>query len=161
MSDPLSVTASVLTVVASGIAIAKGLYEVADGIGSAGEEVRSYASEISLLTRVLEAIYEQLSKKSEQSWSRAEHLIMDILDVCRGVLKPINEIQAKLTPLLLRYKNSTAKLRQVAVRVYWFFSGKEKMLWYRNSLKNLNILLSTTLATMKMGTADSNSATFQ
>lgn len=111
MADPLSIIASVLTVVGAGIAIAKGLHQIADGIGATGEEVRSFAMETSLLTRVLDGIHEQLSKKSEESWSRAEHLVVDILDMCKSVLKPINEVQLALNPLLSRFKHSLIKLR--------------------------------------------------
>jgi hypothetical protein len=132
MTDPLSVTASVLTLVASGIAIAKGLHRIADGIGKAGQDVRSYATEVSLLTRVVDGIHEQLSRKSEESWSRAEHLLTDILDMCKGVLKPINEVQLTLNPLLACFKNSPSKLRQAGLRVYWLFKAKDKMLWIAN-----------------------------
>jgi hypothetical protein len=46
MADPLSITASILAVVIAGFKAAKGLYQLADGIGSAGMEARIYAEEI-------------------------------------------------------------------------------------------------------------------
>lgn len=155
MTDPLSVTASVAAVITIGVSIAKGLYQIADTMGSAGREVRVYASDIQLMSSVLEGISDQLHKKARQSWSKAERVIEDILAVCNEILEPMNEIQATLLPLLQRYKDSNKKLRQVGARVWWFFKYKEKMLAYRQSLQNLNITLNTQLAAMKLNAATS------
>lgn len=154
MADPVSITASILTLVASGMAIAKGLHTIANTMGSAGQEVRFYATDIQLLASVLENISEQLNKKARRSWSRAEHVILDIIDVCSEILEPLNEIQVTLTALLVRYKESSEKLRQVAARVWWFFKYKDQVLYYRKCLRDLNITLNTQLAAMKMNTVD-------
>ncbi|OAL57371.1 hypothetical protein IQ07DRAFT_582557 [Pyrenochaeta sp. DS3sAY3a] len=154
MADPVSITASILTLVASGMAIAKGLHTIANTMGSAGQEVRFYATDIQLLASVLENISEQLNKKARRSWSRAEHVILDIIDVCREILEPLNEIQVSLTALLVRYKESSEKLRQVSARVWWFFKYKDQVLYYRQCLRDLNITLNTQLAAMKMNTVD-------
>jgi hypothetical protein len=62
MADPLSVTASVIAVVTAGVAISKGLYQIAETMGSAGTDVRWYANDIRLLTTVLDGISDQLQK---------------------------------------------------------------------------------------------------
>jgi hypothetical protein len=160
MSDPLSVSASILTVVAAGIAIAKGLHQIADGIASAGEQVRTYATRFYIFSNLLQEIDEQLMKKPPQFWSRAEHLILEILDVCERVMEPIKQIQKTLNSLLLRYANSPGKIRQISMRIYWLFRAKDKMLWHFASLEALTNLLNTTLATMRMRLADTNTANF-
>ncbi|KAH7411875.1 hypothetical protein DE146DRAFT_732260 [Phaeosphaeria sp. MPI-PUGE-AT-0046c] len=154
MAGPLSVTASVVAVVTAGVIIAKGLYQIADNMGSAGQEVRIYASDIQLMASVLEGIGDQLQKKTRQSWSKAEGVIEDILNVCKNILGAMDQIQATLVPLLVRYKDSNKKLRQVRAWVWWFFKYKDKMLSYRQNLHNLNVTLNTHLAAMKLNTAD-------
>jgi hypothetical protein len=154
MADPLSVTASVIAVVTAGVAISKGLYQIAETMGSAGTDVRWYANDIRLLTTVLDGISDQLNKKPKQSWSKAERVIMGILDVCNGVLGPMNDIQKSLILLLVQFEHSNKKLRQVSARVWWFFKYKDKMVSFRQSLQNLNITLNTQLAAMKLNTAE-------
>jgi len=150
MVDPLSVTASVIAVAAAGLRISKGLYQIANTMGSAGQEVRSYADDTRSVTTVLEGISDQLNKKAKHSWTKAERVILDILDICKSVLGPMNDIQKSLNLLLVHFKLSNMKLRQVRARVWWFFKYKEKMLSLRQSLQNLNITLNTQLAAMKL-----------
>ncbi|KAL1591703.1 hypothetical protein SLS60_011702 [Paraconiothyrium brasiliense] len=158
MSDPLSVSASVLTVVGSGFAIAKELYQIADGIGSAGAQVRIYADEIRLFSELLGHTRDELRNNSQRPRPRAEHLIMDILHVFESVLEPPKQLQATLNPLLLRFRSSPTRLLQIALRVRWLFSAKDKLLWYRESLKVLNGILNTTLTAMKTTTEIDNNS---
>ena len=56
----LDVAAGVVSLAGAGIAVAKGLVQIADGIGSAGEEVGLCASDIALFSRMLENLGDAL-----------------------------------------------------------------------------------------------------
>jgi hypothetical protein len=157
MADPLSASASIITIIGTGFAIAKGLDQLADGIGTAGQEVRIYADEIDAFSRLLDVIRELLQRRLKQSWSRAENLLEDILHVCQRVLVPMEIVQATLTPLLSRFRSSPGKFRQFSLRVQWIFSTKEKLLFYRAALKGQHRLLDTTLIAMHLTAEGQNS----
>ncbi|KAF1972590.1 hypothetical protein BU23DRAFT_161035 [Bimuria novae-zelandiae CBS 107.79] len=156
MADPISVTASILTLLGSGIAIAQELYQLADGIGSAGQQVRFYADEVCLFSELLGHTREDFQRSLHKPGPRAEQLVMYILDVFERVLEPLKQLQATLNPLLLRYCESPTKLLQFALRICWLFFVKDKLLWYRESLRVLNGVLNTTLTTMKTTTENNN-----
>ena len=148
MADPLSISASIITLVGTGFAVAKGLYQVASGIGSAGQEVRVYADEIDSFAKLLAKIQEELVHRPQIASRRAQGLLEDILAVCERVLDPMNNIQDILNPLLTRFKDSQSKLRQFGLRIQWMFATKEKLLFYRGALKGQHRLLDTTLGAM-------------
>jgi hypothetical protein len=148
MSDPLSLTAAILAVVTAGFQVAKGLHQLADGIGSVGMEARIYAEEIDSFSKLLQRIKEQVLQQPEQFSSFEMNLLQDIVDVCKRVLHPINRIQQKLNPLLIKFRSSQSWLRAFGLRVQWIFSAKEKLLFYRGALRGQHRLLDTTLELM-------------
>jgi hypothetical protein len=99
MADPLSITASILAVVGAEFKVAKGLHQLADGIGSAGVEVRVYTEEIDSFAKLLQRVREQIKQRPGQVSSFEENLLRDIIDVCDRVMRPINGLQEKLNPL--------------------------------------------------------------
>jgi ornithine cyclodeaminase/alanine dehydrogenase-like protein (mu-crystallin family) len=111
MSDPLSIAASVLAVVGAGCQVAKGLYQLADGIRSAGIEVRVYADEVDSFTKLLQRIRDQLLQRPAKSSTYEDNLLQDIVDVCKRALGPIDRIQETMNPLLIRFRYSPNKLR--------------------------------------------------
>ena len=148
MSDPLSVTAAIVAVVTVGFQVAKGLHQLADGIGSVGMEARIYAEEIDSFSKLLQRIKEQVLQQPEQFSSFEMNLLQDIIDVCKRVLHPINRIQEKLNPLLTKFRSSQSWLRAFGLRAQWMFSAKDKLLFYRGALRGQHRLLDTTLELM-------------
>jgi hypothetical protein len=83
MAEPLSLVASIIVVTNIGVGVANGLRNLADEIGAAGTEIRSYAGEVLDLTRVLkqvQIVVPQLSggaamvfdySSSERCWTSA------------------------------------------------------------------------------------------
>ncbi|KAF2183328.1 hypothetical protein K469DRAFT_710852 [Zopfia rhizophila CBS 207.26] len=145
MSDPLSVTACILTLATTGFVVAKGLYQLANGIGSAGEEVRAYAEEIDSFSKLLQRIKAELQEGSNGASQYEQNLLLDIVGVCERVLGPLHRIQKILNPLLERFRDSPRKLRQFRLRVQWTFSSRAKLLFYRKALKGQHRLLDTML----------------
>jgi hypothetical protein len=148
MGDPLSVSASIVALVSAGVAVAKGLHQLADGIGSAGSEIRTYASEIGSFSKLLDVIKEEIIARPQNVSSKAERLFEDIVDICGKVLDPINVLQASLNPLLVHFKDSPKRRQQIGLRIQWYFSTKDKLLFFRGALRNQHRLLDTTLAAL-------------
>lgn len=147
MSDPLSIATAVIGIAATGFTVAQGLYQIADGIGSAGKEVRIYADEIDAFSKLLKAVRAELLRPPPVSFDE-QSLVNDVLDICDRVLLPLNRLQNTLKPLLVRFNNSSGKLRQFGLRVQWFFSSKDKLLFYREALRAQHRILDTTLELM-------------
>ena len=143
MADPLGV----IGIAATGFAVAQGLYQIADGIGSAGQEVRIYADEVDAFSKLLKMVRAELLRPSGVSLDE-QSLVKDVMDICDRVLQPLNRLQSTLKPLLVRFRNSSGKLRQFGLRVQWFFSSKDKLLFYREALKAQHRILDTTLELM-------------
>lgn len=152
----LGVFASALTVIAAGFNIAKALNTLADGLGSAGEAVRMYASEIRVFSELLDTIREILENHPGESRSRAERLTMDILNISERLLDPVDKLKAKLGPLLVSYSTSPTKLYQLRLRIQWVFHAEQKLKRYRGSLKALTVTLTAALATVKLAVSDSD-----
>jgi hypothetical protein len=130
MPDPLSIAAAVTGIAATGFAVANGLYTIADGIGSAGQEVRIYGDEVGAFSKLLIRGRSELLQPAHTS-SEDTSLIKDVLDICDRILAPLERLQKTLSPLLVRFRESPGKLRQVGIRIHWIFSRKAKLLFYR------------------------------
>lgn len=144
MSDPLSVAASIIGITATGFTVAQSLYQIADGIGSAGLEVRVYADEIDAFSKLLKAVRAELLRPSSISLNE-QSLVKDVIDICNRVLAPLSRLQDTLKPLLVRFRNSSRKLSQFGLRVQWIFAKKSKLLFYREALRGQHRILDTTL----------------
>jgi hypothetical protein len=147
MSDPLSVAASIAGVVTAGFKVAQGLYQIADGIGTAGVEVRVYAKEISAFSKVLHLIKEKVLRPARGTVDELV-LVKDITDICQEVLAPLTRIHDTLKPLLERYRDSKRKVEQLGKRIHWYFSQKQKLLFYREALRGHQQNLDSVLAAM-------------
>ena len=90
MSDPLSVAASISALLGMGFAVANGLYRIAKGIGSAGQEVRTYADEIDTFSKLLQRIGAELQQQSHNVSSYSRTLLLDIVSICKRVLDPMS-----------------------------------------------------------------------
>ncbi|KAL2811777.1 nucleoside phosphorylase domain-containing protein [Aspergillus granulosus] len=144
MADPLSITASIVGIVTLGFQVAKGLYQFADGIGSAGEEVRLYAGEVNEFSKLLNYIRTQILDSPDLPFN-SQSLIRDVIDVCDKVLQPFHRLQNTLNSFFTQFKQSPKKLKQFGLRVKWVFSSKKKLLFYLEALRSQHRILNTAL----------------
>jgi cell division protein ZapA (FtsZ GTPase activity inhibitor) len=144
MADPLSITASIVGIVSLGFQVAKGLYQLADGIGSAEEEVRVYAGEINEISKLLNHIRVTILATPNVPFD-SRSLINDVIDICDKVLQPFHRLQTTLLSFLTRFKQSPKKLKQFALRIKWVFCDKRKLLFYLDALRSQHRILNTAL----------------
>lgn len=149
MADPLSIAASVVGLASVGFTIVKCLCGVADDIGSAGYQVRAYASEINVFLGLLESIRYPLLE-IENVPSHGTMMLKDIVDGCDDMLTRLRALTESLTPLLIRFKDSKNKLRQFGIRLEWLLSKKEKLLFYRSVLHQLQLSLTIAICVIKL-----------
>ena len=129
MADPISVTASILTLATTGFAIAKSLYHIASSLGSAGEEIRSYSSEVDGTCQVLQNILFALEQQNTLGVVYEQILLTSIVSVCSRLMEPLHRLQCALKPLLAKFKlASTKMLSRVGLKLKWVFSTKSKLL---------------------------------
>ncbi|RMJ06664.1 hypothetical protein CDV36_013728 [Fusarium kuroshium] len=151
MSDPFSIASGAAGIISLGLEIAQGLYQIAGAIGSAGLEVRTYAEEINQFSKLLDQVKNELTQSANVSVD-LQSLIKDVMDVCNRALTPLDCLQKTLKPLLVRFKSSPGKFRQLGLRLQWVFSSREKLLFYREVLKGQHRILDTTLQVMILQT---------
>lgn len=147
MSDLLSVTVGVGSVAALGLSIAKGLYEIADDMGTASQEVRIYADEVDGFVKLLLHIQTTMDETmcAVRKVADIKVQVQTIVETCFGILKPLEEIQKALSPLVQRFHNSPSKMTQVALRIRWIFSSKGKFVFYREMLNRQHRMLNSYL----------------
>ncbi|VUC23868.1 unnamed protein product [Clonostachys rosea] len=116
--DPLSIASGTVGIISLSITVAQGLIQIADGIGSAEEEVRCYAEEINLFSNLLHRVKLELESSDDIS-ADIQGLIDDIVGICESVFKPLNNLQELIKPLLVKFKNNARKVHQLALRIRW------------------------------------------
>lgn len=145
MSDLFnSTTNGAMGIISLGLTIAQGLFRIAEGIGSAGREVRGYAQEISTFAKLLKYIKAELDSSTNVSIN-IQSLINDVVDICNRVLTPFDRLHKLLSPLLDQFCTCPNKLRQLGLRLQWMFKTKAKLLFYRETLKEQHRILDTIL----------------
>jgi hypothetical protein len=147
--DPLSLSASVIAVTTVSFQVAKGLYKLADGIGSAGTEVRVSANQVSNFSTLLMSINKEVSKPTRIS-AVEQTLVLDIVGVCDGLMQPLKKLQQALDPLMSRYRDSAEKLRQFGLRLQFYFSCKGKLLYYLDLLGKHSATINVALGVMNL-----------
>jgi len=157
MSDPFSVASGAAGIISLGFTIAQGLFQIAGGIGSAGQEIRIYAEEINAFSKLLRCVKTELESSTDVSLD-LQSLVKDVTDICDRVLTPLDRLQNTLKPLLVRFKTSPGKIRQLGVRLQWVFTSKDKLLFYREALKGQYQILDTVLDVMILQTTRDRSS---
>lgn len=150
----LNVVAGVGGVAAAGMHIAKGLIELAEGIGSTGEEVRLCASDTALFSQMVENLADALKLPTAAS-RPAQSATEDLVDVCEMILEPFQRFIARLTPLLDKYRENERRLRRIGLRVQWYFRHKSKITFYQQALQQIKPTLTCLLASMNLQEARS------
>jgi hypothetical protein len=144
MSDLFGSANGTMGIISLGLTIAHGLFQIADAIGSAGLEVRSYAEEINTFAKLLKHIKTELDSSTDVSVD-IRSLVNDVVDICDSVLKPFDGLQKTLKPLLDHVSSRPNMFKQLGVRLQWVFRKKEKLLFYRKALKEQHRILDTIL----------------
>ena len=157
MSDPFSVASGAAGIISLGFTIAQGLFQIAGDIGSAGQEIRIYAEEINAFSKLLRCVKTELESSTDVSLD-LQSLVKDVTDICDRVLTPLDRLQNTLKPLLVRFKTSPGKIRQLGVRLQWVFTSKDKLLFYREALKGQYQILDTVLDVMILQTTRDRSS---
>ena len=148
--------AGVAGIASAGMLVAKGLIQLADGIGSAGKEVRMCASDTALFSQMLENLAD--APKLPSAASRAtQSTTEDLIDVCERILYPFQRLTERLTPLLEKYRESEHQLRQIGLRIQWYFRHKSKVTFYQQALAQLKATLTCLLASMNLQEARASS----
>lgn len=141
-----------------GIQVTTALYAVADGIGSAGEEVRSVARDVDSATQIMKTIQGVLDKQSQIN-DEINGIVKRIMDICHQIFKIYDVLQKSLVPLMERFRDSERKLEQFGLRLKWYFRSKEKVSRCRHSLQQQIAMLTpvlTLLSIDRSGTAQNN-----
>jgi hypothetical protein len=149
MSDPFSITASVLGVATVSFQVAQGLYNLADAIGSAGEEVRMVAQQVTSFSGLLTSIKTEMSRPNDVSFVE-KSLVMDIVHCCEDVIRPLQRLQDTLKPLLRHYRTGSTKLRHFGLRVQYVFKCKPKLAYYLELLRHQTVTLNAVLGIINL-----------
>lgn len=147
MAEAVGLAASVLSLAQTAWLVTKGLYDLADQIGSAGEAVRVFANDFEFFVenlRTLGKLLDDLPPVPRRAESTTEELLEVALE---QVVQPFQSLLTQLEPLLINWRNSPSRMRQLGLRIRWAFSQKSKVLFYHaalNALKgNVSLLLQT------------------
>lgn len=149
MAEVIGVIASVVGVSAAGFKVAQGLYKIADSISSAGEEVRLFATDTHVFSQMLFGLSQSLETSQDPS-SRLLVTTADAVILCQQILEPFQKVIARLNPLLVRFRESASRLRQIGLRLNWIWKHKSKLVFYQKMLNSLKATLSCLLASMNL-----------
>jgi hypothetical protein len=144
MPDPISLAAAIIAIFTAGFNISRGLYNIANGIGSAGAEVRVYADEFDSFAKLMVRICETLKQQPEPS-PRIQHLLLDITGICVRIIKPFNCLQKTLQLTVDKFSPTKGKLKRIGAKFQWIFKNRKELLSYRNMLRVQHRALDTTL----------------
>ncbi len=145
----LDVAASVVGVAAAGMQIAKGLIELAEGMGNTGEEVRLCASDTALFSQMVGNLADAVKMPTAAS-RPIQSTTDDLVNVCEMILEPFQRFIARLKPLLDKYREMEQQSRQIGLRVQWYFRHKSKITFYQQALQQIKPTLTCLLASMNL-----------
>ena len=146
MADRLSIAETATGVVVKGMNVAHGFYKIADAIGTIGNEIRTFATEISSFSKVLSLTREKMLRPKGGAIEELS-LFMDLSDICDQILTPLNRIQEDLESLLNQLSNPQ-KAIQAGIWISRYFSEKSKLLFYREAMRGQHQNLDALLAAM-------------
>ena len=147
MAEAMSLAASIFAVAQIAWSVVKGLDDLAEDVGSAGEALRIFASDFSLFVELLEKLGDFLDGSPSTS-RQAELATEDLLEVTLDqIVRPFQGLLDDLQPLLVTWHDCPSRMRQLDVRLEWAFSHRSKVLFFHgalNALKgNVTLLLQT------------------
>ena len=150
MAEAVALAASALGLAQTGRNVAKGLFDLAGEDGTAGEAVGIFANDFQLFVETIKTVgtfLKTLPAVSRRAQSTTEELLEVALE---QVVEPFQLLLSGLEPLLVRWKDSPSRMRQLGVRLQWAFSCKKKVLFYHAALNALKSNLSLLLQSMSI-----------
>jgi hypothetical protein len=136
--------ASIIVIVSAGTKVALVLSQLASGMGSAGKEARSIASEIRGLCAILKTLYQTLARVDTSQYF--EHCLELTDDMTTASLEMYSNILiiTKSLQAMAKTQEGRFKLRS---RLYWVSFQKPKIIRLRAALEayksNLALMLGT------------------
>jgi hypothetical protein len=150
MAEGIGLAASVIAVSQTAWAVAKGLYDLADEVGSAGEAVRIFANDFALFVENLKelgALLDSSPSVPRQTQSVTEDLLEVAID---QIVQPFQRLLEDLQPLLVTWRDSPSRMKQLGLRLRWAFSYKTKVLFFHGALNALKGNVSLLLQAMAL-----------
>jgi hypothetical protein len=138
----------IITIAGRAAQLSIGLYHIAKAIGSAGQEVRTFAANASSLSQVLTTLSSVLSTRGPVP-DQAKAIADGLIALCRTILDDSNKLLEKLRPLVELTGNA---LRRSILRIRWLFE-KSKFVTHTQSLEILKSNLSLLVGTVNLAEA--------
>ena len=133
----------ILSVAGGAAKLSIALYSIAAAIGTAGVEVRTFASNASSLAQVLTSLSNALETKEPVS-PGAKTIADDLITLCQTILDDSNKLLKKLRPLVELTDNAQ---KRFILRIIWIFE-KSKFATHVQSLETLKGTLSLLIGTV-------------
>ena len=129
---------SALTAVSqTALAVVKGLSDPADEVGSAGEAVQIFANDLRSSMKPSKN-WERFSITHHQCQGKHSLLIEDLLGVAIGqIVQPFQRLLQDLQPLLVTWRDSLSRMKQLGLHFSWAFGCKIKVLFFHGALNAL------------------------
>ena len=142
----IEVIASIIALAGAGVQVSLALFDLADRIGSAGEEVRLVAIELTLFSNVLEAVRAALDDREKNNCTPAAYqLIEQVVQHCATVVNDIKSIASSLNG---EDRGDIFPSLDWTDRVKWTFK-KSKVQLKRQTLESCKSTLHLLLTTMR------------
>jgi len=144
--EAIGAIASIIGIAGAGAKLSIVLFEFASAVGSAGQEVRQIAIEISLFCSVLKQLQSTLAKAKAFRYSlSAIETTQEILDRCQEVF---NEIEGIVNSLRKGGgERSPEATQDWVVRIKWTFKRSQVQL-LRSTLESCKVTLHIMLSTL-------------
>ncbi|OQV08628.1 hypothetical protein CLAIMM_12869 [Cladophialophora immunda] len=150
MAEAVGLAASVLGLAQVGWTVAKGLHDLGEEVGSAGEAVRIFANDFHLFVETVQTLGD-LFESSPPVSRRAQSTTEELLDVAmEQVVAPFEKMLVELEPLLVKWRDSPSRMMQLGVRLQWAFAYKKRVLFYHSALNALKGNVSLLLQAMTL-----------
>ncbi len=151
----VGLAAAVLGIASAGLTVAKGFIQIADTIGSAGEQVRIVAAELDAFSAMLLQLKEILKTPTVASRD-AQKTAEDTIEVCERILNPFKALISRLEPLLQKFRASKRQRQQLVLRVQFYFRRRSKVNFYRQAVAHVTPTLACLIATMNLQESRAN-----
>ncbi|KAL9121585.1 MAG: hypothetical protein Q9187_001855 [Circinaria calcarea] len=142
----LGAIASIIGIIGAGAKLSIVLFDFGNSIGSAGSQVRSIGTEISLFCAVLKQLERTLAKAKDRRYSiSAIETTQEILEQCQVVF---NELQAIFDSLIKSKPSSSETTIDILGRLRWVLK-RDKVQMHRTTLESCKITLHIMLTTLE------------
>ncbi|ORY12219.1 hypothetical protein BCR34DRAFT_587361 [Clohesyomyces aquaticus] len=152
MADPISLTASVVTLTSTAKAALETLYNFSIGLVGARNDFRAHELEIASLENLFKDIEAELKKQPARPSTRPkdEKIARAAVELCNEILPPLDTLLRHLTELGMKQASeSPRKLNQFLLRVQWYLTHKKKIVSSRDTLRIAITTLQRVLGTMR------------